>query len=185
MKRIVIASLIFFIPFTHLIFAQNITIDPITPPVENPRSQSIETDIHSSGKGIVQKASESELIINSKKYRVSKYIKKNQIQKVSDLKKYSISRGSIVTFGLNKKGEIVIIEKQHQIHKFCIVDRMDSRGLVCNDRYYRFSSNATFYDINFRTTSRTFFRIQSKVGLEFNQKRQVLGVWKLDKNLFH
>jgi hypothetical protein len=170
----------------NLIFAQNITIDPVAPPPDvTPSPQPGETDIYSKNKGIVQKASQSYLIINGKKYRISKYLKKKKMTKLSDLRDTSISIGSIVKFDLNKMGEIITIEKIHQLHSFCIVDRIDNSGIVCNDRYYKFSSNIKFYDSNGRTISRAFFKIHTKVGMELDQNRQLIGVWKFDHSTFH
>ena len=186
MKCKIIVSLVYLLTSCPFIFAQNITIDPIAPPDVTPPSQPGATDIHSSGKGIVQKASEKYLIIHSKRFRISKYMKKKQITKISDLRDSSISRGSIVKYDLNKKGEIIGIEKLSQIHSFCIVDRIDNKGIVCNDRYYKFASNVKFYDSSSsRSISRAFFKIQTKVGLEFNRERQLIGVWKFEDDLFH
>jgi hypothetical protein len=186
MKHKIIVSFVYCLISCQLTFAQNITIDPVAPPPGmSPPPQTGETDIHSSDKGIIQKVSETDLIINSKRYLISKHMKKKKMTKISDLRKYSLSRGSIVKFDLNKKGEIIAIEKQNQLHSFCIIDRIDHNGIVCNDRYYRFSAKVKFYNSDCSSLSRSFFKIQTKVGLEFNQDRQLIGVWKIEDNIFH
>jgi len=187
MKNKIIVCIAYLLMSWHLIFAQNITIDPVAPPPGvTPSVQPGETDVYSSGKGIVQKALQSYLIINSKKYLISKYLNKKKMTTISDLRNASITIGSIVKYDLNKKGEIISIEKIQQLHHFCIVDRIDTHGIVCNDRYYKFSSNIKFYDNHFRTISRTNFKVHTKAGMALDQNRQLIGVWKFDNDdIFH
>jgi hypothetical protein len=169
-------------------WSQDIDIHPISPPpgFEPLGGPGIGENIGpKKGIGIIQKISSSEIIINSKLYRISPDIKKKKIKDPRLLKDYILMNGSIVSFQLNNLGEIVDCKKIGQIHKFCWINSIDDEGIVCNDQYRKLSSSYTFKDIEGKAIPKSAFNEGDRVGLLFDDNKQVLSIWKLNDFLLY
>jgi hypothetical protein len=173
---------------SYNLIAQDIDIQPINPP---PGFESVEGPVTGenlqslTGKGIIQKVNSNHIIISSKLYYIAADIKEKKIESSSYFKENALTRGSIVTFELNNRGELVDYQKIGQIHTFCKIDRISDKCVVCNDQYRKFSKSILFYDINAKKLSRSDLQKGNRVGLTLDSKRHVITIWKVNNFLLY
>lgn len=169
-------------------WSQDIDIHTISPPpgFEPLGGPGVGENVESkTGIGIIQKVTSSELIVNSKLFRISSDIQKKEIKDLSRIKDYILMKGSVISYELNNTGEIIACQKIGQIHSFCQIDRINSTCIVCNDEYRKFASGLTFKNIEGKSIPGSYFNRGDSVGLSFDDNKQVVSIWKLNNFLLY
>jgi len=183
-----IIAILLIISLSWSVWSQDIDIQSISPPpgFEPLGGPGVGENMESkTGIGIIQKVTSSELIVNSKLFRISSDIQKKEIKDPSKIKDYILMKGTVISYELNNNGEIVACQKIGQIHSFCQIDRINSTCVVCNDEYRKLAAGITFKNTEGKSLPRSAFNRGDRVGLLFDDNKQVLSIWKLNNFLLY